>query len=92
MDIGRFYRELGVGVSKVTFDDGGEQPMVSLYFWKLNARNDDPEDMDNYERVCITVPGAKSLLIDVRDAIDAHMTKDYRKFGGEWHTTEGDDE
>lgn len=91
MDIGRFYRELGVGVSRVEFD-GNTQPMISLYFWKINAKTDDPSDLRNYERICLTVPGAKSLLIDVKDAIDAHITKDYRRFGGKWQDMEIDDD
>ena len=76
--VGVFYQAVGVGVASVAFSDEEDSPtqaVVSLMFPKsVPVYPDDPEHEDNFNDVFISIPAAKTLLIDLRDAIEAATT------------------
>jgi hypothetical protein len=74
---GKFYESVGVGVASVSPTEDAEHAttVVSLVFPKeIMVRPDDPFHDDNYEDVFISIAAAKTLLIDLRDAVEAAVS------------------
>lgn len=77
LPMGKFYQAVGVGVASVSLDEHAEKgtPVVSLIFPKQEmVYPDDPDHEDNYEDVFISIAAAKTLLIDLRDAVESAVT------------------
>lgn len=65
------YEGVAVGVSEFGDEDTGEvtHKMISLSFKLIDPPNpEEPEHDDNYDIVFLSLPMAKSMLIDLRDA------------------------
>ncbi len=71
--LGKCYDIVCVGVASVSAEEGGEPvPVIGLSFpLPEPVRPDDPNHDDNFEDVFLPVSTAKSLLVDLRDAIDS---------------------
>jgi hypothetical protein len=74
---GTFYNAVGVGVATISTEPDSEkgQPAVSLIFPKdVPVYPDDLNHEDNFEDVFLSVAAAKTLLIDLRDAVEAAVS------------------
>ena len=71
--LGKFYEVVCVGVASVSSYDGGPQQQVIGLSFPLPepVLPDDLDHEDNFEDVFIPVAAAKSLLVDLRDAVES---------------------
>lgn len=68
------YEGVAVGVAEFGDENTGEvtHKMISLSFKLIDPpKPEEPEHDDNYDMVFLSLPMAKSMLIDLRDAIDS---------------------
>ena len=75
--MGAYYEAVGVGVASVSMDENAEKGtmVVSLIFPKeVPVYPDDLEHEDNFEDVFLSIAAAKTLLIDLRDAVESAVT------------------
>ena len=75
--LGNYYEGVGVGVAEASLqEDGPTSPVVGLAFPIPDPPYpSEPDHPDNFEDVFISVSAAKSLLIDLKDAIDSIIEK-----------------
>lgn len=73
MEMGKLYEWVSIGVAKLGDPDKGPLTQcIGLGFPKEDMPNPDDEcDPANYEDKFLTLAAAKSLLIDLKQAIDA---------------------
>lgn len=74
---GTYYEAVGVGVASISMDEDAEKgtPVVSLIFPKeVPVYPNDLEHEDNFEDVFLSIAAAKTLLIDLRDAVEAAVS------------------
>lgn len=74
---GSYYTSIGVGVATVSTNENAENGSraVSLIFPKdVPVYPDDPHHEENFEEVFMSISAAKSLLIDLNDAVNAAIS------------------
>ena len=75
--LGQFYENLGVGVAEVAAEESSETTttVVSLIFPKETpVYPDDLHHPENFDDVFLSLSGAKALLIDLKDAVNAAVS------------------
>lgn len=73
-----FHESVGTGAGAALGPDGRNVPVVTMYFLKEstlervnNGEAFDEEDDDNFNIYALSIRGARQLLGDLKDAIDA---------------------